>query len=321
MEPSSWLPELEMQDQGFINQYQMNKAYHPLMDDFSVDSFSSESYTENPSFIDQSFQTCKGVEEQADIKQPSSYKRANSINKKFTPINQKPKPKLVSDPPNTFTISFGDIKPKDEILSFGDSYGLTGSGSKKVPSMIRNPIQVQDHVLAERKRREKLAQRFVSLSSLLPDLKKMDKATVLEDAANYIQELQGRVKELEGLSGLKRNNMQESVISAKRSRLSCSDNDGSSSNETNFEESSSPSTPEIEIRTSGCSLLIEIYSRKNCISLVKVLSEMQTLGLSVISSSTMPFADTSLLITVVAQKSDDFIMSSTDLVKHLQLAI
>ena len=124
---------------------------------------------------------------------------------------------------------------------------------------------------------------------------------VLEDAANYIQELQGRVKELEGLSGLKRNNMQESVISAKRSRFSCSDNDGSSSNETNFEESSSPSTPEIEIRTSGCSLLIEIYSRKNCISLVKVLSEMQKLGLSVISSSTMPFADTSLLITVVAQ--------------------
>ena len=162
-----------MQEQGFMNQYQMNKPYHPLMDDFSVDSFSSESYTENPSFIDQSFQTCKGVEEQADIKQPSSYKRANSINKKFTPINQKPKPKLVSDPPNTFTISFGDIKPKDEILSFVDSYGFTGAGSKKVPSMIRNPIQVQDHVLAERKRREKLAQRFVSLSSLLPDLKKV----------------------------------------------------------------------------------------------------------------------------------------------------
>ena len=163
----------EMQEQGFMNQYQMNKPYHPLMDDFSVDSFSSESYPENPSFIDQSFQTRKGVEEQADIKQPSSYKKANSINNNFTPLNQKPKPKRVSDPPNTFTISFGDIKPKDEILSFSDSYDLTGSGTNKVPAMIRNPIQVQDHVLAERKRREKLAQRFISLSSLLPDLKKV----------------------------------------------------------------------------------------------------------------------------------------------------
>nr|XP_043632651.1 transcription factor bHLH18-like [Erigeron canadensis]XP_043632652.1 transcription factor bHLH18-like [Erigeron canadensis] len=321
MEP--WLPELEMQDhQGFMNQYQMNRPYHPLMEDFSVDSFSSESYTETPPFLDQSFQTRKHIEESPiDMKQPFSIIKANSTNnKKFSPT-EKPKPKLAPDTPNTFTISFGDIKPKDEILSFGDSYGCTLAGSKKSPTMIRNPIQVQDHVLAERKRREKLAQRFVSLSSLLPDLKKMDKATVLEDAASYIQELQSRVKELEGISGLKRRNMQESDISAKRSRLSCSDEDGSSSNETNFEESSSPCDPEIEVRTSECSLLVEIYSRKNCVSIVKVLSEMQKFGLAVISCSTMPFADTTLLITIVAQKNDDFIMPTTDLVKNLQLAI
>ncbi|KAI3722717.1 hypothetical protein L2E82_33761 [Cichorium intybus] len=322
MESSAWLPELEMQEQGFMNQYQLNKPYDHMMDDFSVDSFSSESYTENPPFIDQSFQTPKGIiKEASNMKQLSSYKRANSIDMKFTPT-EKPKTKLVSDTPNTFTISFGDIKPKEEILSFTDSLGFTAADMKKVPTMIRNPIQVQDHVLAERKRREKLAQRFMNLSSLLPDLKKMDKATVLEDAANYIQELQGRVKELEGLSDLKRKNMQESAISAgKRSRLSCSDDDGSSSNEANFEESSSPCNPEIEVRVSGCNLLVEIYSRKNCTTLVKVLREMQKLGLSVISSSTMPFTDTILLITIVAQKNDDFIMSSTDLVKNLQVAI
>ncbi|XP_071708485.1 transcription factor bHLH18-like [Rutidosis leptorrhynchoides] len=319
MEP--WLPELEMQDQGFMNQYhQMNRPYHHLMEDFSVDSFSSDSYTETPSLIDQSYQTRKHEEEAQGINtQPFHYKKANPINKP-----EKPRQKLVPDTtPNTFTISFGDIKPKDEILTFSDSYGCNETGVKKVSNMIRSPIQVQDHVLAERKRREKLAQRFVSLSSLLPDLKKMDKATVLEDAANYIQELQNRVKELEGESGLKRKEMQESVISAKKSRLSCSDDDiGSSSNETNnFEESSSPCDLEIEVKTSGCNLLIEIYSRKKCISLVKVLSEMQNLGLSVISCNTMPFADTTLLITVVVKKNDNFIMSSIDLVKNLQHVI
>ncbi|XP_076911571.1 transcription factor bHLH18-like [Bidens hawaiensis] len=319
--PSSWIPELEMQDQGFMNQYQMNKPYHHLMEDFSVDSFSSDSYTETLSFIDQSFQTHKRLEEPANIKQPFNYKTANSINKKLYPPTEKSKSKLVSDSPNTFTISFGDIKPKDEILSFSDSYGFAEAGTRKVSTPTRNPIQVQDHVLAERKRREKLAQRFIALSSLLPDLKKMDKATVLEDAANYIQELQNRVKELEGLSALKRKNMQESVITVKRSRLSSSDDDGSSSNEANYEESSSPCNPEIEVRTSGCSQLVEIYSRKNCISMVKVLSEMQKLGLSIVSCSTIPFADTTLLVTIVAQKNDDFNMSSTDLVKNLQLVV
>lgn len=156
-----------------MNQYQMNKPYHHMMDhDFSVDSFSSESYTENPSFIDQSFQTSKGLEEPSNIKQLTSYKKSNSINMNFTPT-EKSRPKLLSDTPNTFTISFGDKKPKDEILSFSDSLGFTAADTKKVPTMIRNPIQVQDHVLAERKRREKLAQRFISLSSLLPDLKKV----------------------------------------------------------------------------------------------------------------------------------------------------
>ncbi|KAI3704601.1 hypothetical protein L1987_74826 [Smallanthus sonchifolius] len=308
--PSSWLQDQqEMQDQWFMNQYQMNKPYDHQMEDFSVNSFSSDSYTETPPFIDQSFQTHKYcLQETSNIKQQFNFTKADHsiINKKFTPI-ETPKPKLVS--PNSFTISFGDVNPKDELLSFTDSYGFT-AGLKKVPTSMRSPIQVQDHVLAERKRREKLAQRFVSLSSLLPDLKKMDKATVLQDAAKYILELQNRVKELEGLSGL---------TTCKRSRLSSIDDNGSSSNEANFEENSSHSNSEIEVRMSGSNLLVEIYSRTNCVSLAEVLGEMQKLGLSIISCSTMPFAETTLLVTIVAQKNDDFIMSSADLVKNLQL--
>ncbi|KAF5798765.1 putative transcription factor bHLH family [Helianthus annuus] len=303
--PSSWLPELEMQDQVFMNQYQMNKPYYYPMEDLSCDSFSSYSYTEDPSFTNQSVQT-----DYKCLEEPFNYKKFDK------PTTEKPKRKLVSDSPNTFTISFGDIQPKDEFLSFSDSYGM-----KRTRSTIRNPIKVQDHVLAERKRREKLAQRFVSLSSVLPDLKKTDKATVLEDAANYIKELQNRVKELEELSGIKSKSMQESVITGKRSRLSSSDDNGSCSNEGNFEESSSPCNPEIQVSMSGCSLLVEIYSWKNCISLLKVLSEMKKLGLSIMSCSTMPFADTTLLVTIVAQKNDDFVMSSADVVKNLQLVV
>ncbi|GJR33659.1 hypothetical protein Tco_1209343 [Tanacetum coccineum] len=37
---------------------------------------------------------------------------------------------------------------------------------------------------------------------------------------------------------------------------------------------------------------------------MEVLSEMHRLGLSVTSSNILPFADTTLLITIVAQKSD-----------------
>ncbi|KAL2513380.1 Basic helix-loop-helix transcription factor [Abeliophyllum distichum] len=39
-------------------------------------------------------------------------------------------------------------------------------------SMIRNPLQAQEHVVAERKRREKLNQFFIAVSKVLPGLKK-----------------------------------------------------------------------------------------------------------------------------------------------------
>ncbi|PPS13125.1 hypothetical protein GOBAR_AA07518 [Gossypium barbadense] len=46
--------------------------------------------------------------------------------------------------------------------------------SKRVGSSTRAPLYAQDHVIAERKRREKLSQRFISLSALIPGLKKME---------------------------------------------------------------------------------------------------------------------------------------------------
>lgn len=127
----------------------------------------------------------------------------------------------------------------------------------------------------------------------------MDKAAILEDASSYIQELQGRVKELEGLSDMKGINMQPIV---KRSKLSCSNDDGSwSSDEANFGEIRSPYNPEIEVRMSGSSVIVRIYCLKNYVSLVKVFDEMEKLGLSITSSSTLPFASTTIVITIIAK--------------------
>ncbi|KAL8208108.1 hypothetical protein R6Q57_007520 [Mikania cordata] len=54
-----------------------------------------------------------------------------------------------------------------------------------------------NHVEAERQRREKLNQRFYTLRSVVPNVSKMDKASLLADAVCYINELKHKVKELE----------------------------------------------------------------------------------------------------------------------------
>ncbi|KAK4804215.1 hypothetical protein SAY86_004032 [Trapa natans] len=54
-----------------------------------------------------------------------------------------------------------------------------------------------NHVEAERQRREKLNQRFYALRSVVPNVSKMDKASLLSDAVTYIKELRSKIDDLE----------------------------------------------------------------------------------------------------------------------------
>ncbi|XP_004309579.1 PREDICTED: transcription factor MYC2-like [Fragaria vesca subsp. vesca] len=54
-----------------------------------------------------------------------------------------------------------------------------------------------NHVEAERQRREKLNHRFYALRSVVPNVSKMDKASLLSDAVVYINNLKTKIEELE----------------------------------------------------------------------------------------------------------------------------
>ncbi|KAH0459044.1 hypothetical protein IEQ34_011858 [Dendrobium chrysotoxum] len=54
-----------------------------------------------------------------------------------------------------------------------------------------------NHVLAERRRREKLNERFMILRALVPCVTKMDKASILADTIEYVRNLTQRIHELE----------------------------------------------------------------------------------------------------------------------------
>ncbi|XP_024017340.1 basic helix-loop-helix protein A isoform X1 [Morus notabilis] len=54
-----------------------------------------------------------------------------------------------------------------------------------------------NHVLAERRRREKLNERVIILRSLVPFVTKMDKASILGDTIEYVKQLRKRIQDLE----------------------------------------------------------------------------------------------------------------------------
>ncbi|CAN1246888.1 Basic helix-loop-helix protein A [Linum grandiflorum] len=54
-----------------------------------------------------------------------------------------------------------------------------------------------NHVMAERRRREKLNERFIVLRSMVPFVTKMDKASILGDAIEYLKQLRKKIQDLE----------------------------------------------------------------------------------------------------------------------------
>ncbi|XWS35938.1 hypothetical protein CRYUN_Cryun20dG0039700 [Craigia yunnanensis] len=54
-----------------------------------------------------------------------------------------------------------------------------------------------NHVEAERQRREKLNHRFYALRAVVPNVSRMDKASLLSDAVSYINELKAKIEEME----------------------------------------------------------------------------------------------------------------------------
>ncbi|KAF5798774.1 putative transcription factor bHLH family [Helianthus annuus] len=316
---AAWLPELDMVDaREFMNQIQQTCPYSEF-----VDSFSSQSFQGYQNLVRRD-QSINATTIRGDLNKQEGYK-ATTTNT-F----------MGGSTPSTFTISFGDLTSTTAVNK-NQFYGgfkrkeemnlneLLGSIEfpKRVSSTRRNHRQAQEHILAERKRREKLTQRFVSLSTLLPEIKKMDKATVLEDASKYIKHLQNRVKELEETSISGKNINQElSTASIRKSEYRCSNElYASSFDDQNSLPCNATNNPGIKVRILGSNVLVRIYCQRNPPLALKALNEMERLHFTVICNTVLPISGTAALITITAQMSEEYVMTAKDLVKCLQLCL
>lgn len=203
----------------------------------------------------------------------------------------------------------------------------------------RQPNQVQDHIIAERRRRELLSQMFISLSAIVPGLKKVDKTSVLGEAIKYMKQLQEKVKVLEDVAAKR---TVESVVVVKKSQLivdddkggddnessstvddNCDGGNGSNGNGGNSNESNNmgDSLPEIEIKISGKTLLLRVYCEQQKGVLAKLFAEVDKHDINVTNCSVIPFESLALDITIVAQMENGFNKNVRDFVRTLHSAL
>lgn len=84
-----------------------------------------------------------------------------------------------------------------EVSCRDECAGIYERSKKRGRRPANGREEALNHVVAERQRREKLNQRFYALRAVVPNISKMDKASLLGDAIAYITELQKKLKDME----------------------------------------------------------------------------------------------------------------------------
>ncbi|CAL4890703.1 unnamed protein product [Urochloa decumbens] len=192
------------------------------------------------------------------------------------------------------------------------SAGRTTARAPTAAAAASSPGPVQDHIIAERRRREKISQRFIELSTVIPGLKKMDKVTILGDAVKYVRELQDKVKTLEedGAHSAGGRSIQSAVLVKKPCHLpedeAMAGGDGGGQQ-----------LPEIEARLSEKSVLLRIHCYNARGLLVRMIAEVEQMHLSITHTNVMPFLASTAIITITAKVEEGFSAAVDEIVRRI----
>ncbi|KAI9073524.1 hypothetical protein K1719_044520 [Acacia pycnantha] len=278
-------------------------SFPPPLDMEGAEVDFQEQYNEMMCLDEEEEEFLRSIMQQPAGRHYQSSQTETENNDSFSKHGSKDENDVVVVPPRAYILSF-DTHDMEPITS-KQQESKKQCSSKRIrarhdaePSKrkrIRSSEKVVDHIMAERKRRQQIAERFIALSAIIPDLKK-----VLDEAIKYVKQLQERVIELE---------RETSMLSKKKTEI-CEKND-------DFWEVIEE-LPKIQVRVSEKQVLLGIYCKKQKGIEFKILNLLENIHLCVSSSSVLPFGNSTLGINIIAQMADEYRMPMNEMMKNIR---
>ncbi|KAK6947998.1 Transcription factor MYC/MYB N-terminal [Dillenia turbinata] len=141
------------------------------------------------------------------------------------------------------------------------------------PTVGRKTIPLINHVEAERQRRDKLNRRLYALRAAVPNVSKMDKASLLADAVTYINELKAKISELQSKLQKEGNKSDVGFTNATTTSFDASRTRGHGD------------TMAVQVKILGAEAMIQMQSRDISYPYVRLMNALKDLKLRLYHAS------------------------------------